>query len=81
VPKRARRKPKGTKVKDVILAVLKEARGGLTAKQIRGKAFLKFNAELNPNTLTVTLIRMKVDKIVRIEGRQWFYIHPNQARS
>ncbi len=71
--------PKGMKVKEAILAVLKDARGGLTAKQIRGRAFLKCNAELNPNTLTVTLIRMKEDKIVRIEGRQWFYIRPNQG--
>ena len=66
--------PPDVRVKDMIFAVLRDAKTGLTAKQIRGRAFLKFHTDINPNTLTVSLERLKERDLVRIEGREWFYV-------
>lgn len=67
-------------VKDMILAVLRDAYpNGMTAEQIKGKAFLRYQQHINPNTLTVSLGRYSKPKegelrLARCEGRVWFYI-------
>lgn len=67
-------------VKEMILAVLRDAYpNGMTAEQIKGKAFLRFKQHINPNTLTVSLGRYSKPKegeprLARCEGRTWFYI-------
>lgn len=64
-------------VKDMVLAVIREAYpNGLTAKQIRGKAYLRFRQNINPNTLTVSLGRYSKgpEPRARCEGRTWYYI-------
>jgi hypothetical protein len=65
-------------VKDMILNILRDAAPtGLNAAQIRGKAALRYKAQINPNTLTVSLCRFAKDGKVRSEGRTWFYIRAN----
>lgn len=62
-------------IKDKVLDVLRSSYPlGLNAAQIRAKAFLKYKEHLNPNTLTVSLVRFRKDGKVRIEGREWFYV-------
>jgi len=74
-------------VKDIVLSILKEAYPvGLTAAQIKGKAFLKFKTHINPNTLTVTLGRYSRPKdgeprLARCDGRIWFYVPADGARA
>lgn len=66
-------------VKDMALAVLTDAwPSGLTASQIKGKAFLRYKKQINSNTLTVSLVRLKPE--VRCEGRIWFYERPGASR-
>lgn len=63
--------------KEMILAVLKEAGPeGATAKQIRAKVFLRFKTHINPNTLTVSLVRFSKgsEPKARCEGRTWYYV-------
>lgn len=68
------------RVKDMILNILRDAAPtGLNAGQIKGKAMLRYKAQINSNTLTVSLCRYAKDGIVRSEGRTWFYIRPNGA--
>lgn len=63
-------------VKQMSELILKDAYpNGLTASQIKGKAFLRFKKHINPNTLTVSLVRLKPR--VQCEGRVWFYVKPN----
>ena len=63
-------------VKEMALMVLRDAMpNGLTAAQIKGKAFLRFKKHINPNTLTVSLVRLKPK--VKCEGRIWFYERPS----
>jgi hypothetical protein len=63
-------------VKQMAEAILRDAHpNGLTASQIKGKAFLRFKKHLNPNTLTVSLVRLKPR--VMCENRIWFYVKPN----
>jgi hypothetical protein len=72
-------------VKDMILSILKDAYPtGLTAAQIKGKAFLRYQEHINPNTLTVTLVRFGKAKpgeqaLVKCEGRVWTYIRDTGA--
>lgn len=47
---------------------------GMQASDIRTIAQENHGVDLNPNTLTVTLGRLKSDGRVRIDGRVWFYI-------
>ncbi|MBA2587742.1 MAG: hypothetical protein H0U98_03860 [Alphaproteobacteria bacterium] len=67
-------------VKDMILTVLRDAYPlGLTAKQIKGKAYMRFKKHINPNTLTVSLGRYSKPKdgeprLARCDGRTWFYV-------
>lgn len=66
-------------VKDMALLILREAHpNGLTASQIKGKAFLKFRKHINSNTLTVSLVRLKPK--VKCEGRTWFYVREGVDR-
>ena len=70
----------GLKLKDMILNVLREAYpNGLKAQQIRGKVQIKYRTDLNPNTLTVTLVRYSKgdDPRARCEGRTWYYVRPS----
>jgi hypothetical protein len=62
--------------KDVILSTLQDAPAGLSAAQIKGRAFLKHQVHINPNTLTVTLVRLsKGDApLVKFEDRAWHYL-------
>ncbi len=47
-------------VKEMALNILREAAPtGLSATQIKGKAFLRYRKHINPNTLTVSLVRLK----------------------
>lgn len=67
----------GIPVKDMILAILKGAYpDGLTAKQIKAKAAIKYGAALNPNTLTVTLVRYSKLPVpcAKCEGRVWCFV-------
>jgi len=71
----------GMRVKDMVLAVVRDAYPqGLTAKQIKGKAFLRYKHDINPNTLTVTLVRYSKgnEARVRCDGRTWYYV-PQKA--
>src|SRR5665213_2927492 len=66
--------------KELILAVLREATpAGMTAKQIKEKALLKYRRHINPNTLTVSLVRASKPHglqpaSVRCDGRTWYYL-------
>ncbi len=63
------------KVKDMILAVLRDAYpNGLTAANIKGKVYLRFKEQINSNTTTVTLGRFSKDGIVKNDSRVWFYV-------
>jgi len=72
-------------VKTMLLSVLKDAfPGGLTAAQIKGKVWLKYKQEINPNTLTVSLVRASKQKgdeppRVRCDGRTWYYLRYSEA--
>jgi hypothetical protein len=69
-------------IKDLILAVLADAApNGMTAAQIRDKAMLKYRRLINPNTLTVSLVRASKQRgteppVVRCQGRVWYYLPP-----
>lgn len=71
--------------KDMILTVLRDgAPSGMTAAQIKAKVVLKFGRHINPNTLTVTLVRASKQRgdeapLVRCEGRTWFYLSKPEA--
>lgn len=71
-------------VKDMILLVLKEAYpNGMTAAQIKGKAWLRFRKYINPNTLTVSLGRFSKPKDgeprqARCDGRTWYYMRERE---
>lgn len=73
--------------KDMILAVLRDGEpSGMTAAQIRAKAVLRFGKHINPNTLTVTLVRASKQRgneaaQVRCEGRTWFYVSKPEAQN
>ena len=66
--------------KELCIAVLRDAApNGMTAAQIKSKALLKYRRVINPNTLTVSLVRASKSRNgnqaeVRCEGRTWFYI-------
>ena len=68
-------------VKDMILTVLRDAHpNGLSAEQIKGKAFLRYQEHINPNTLTVSLGRYSKPKpgepvLAKCVGRIWYYVH------
>ena len=62
-------------MKSLTYKILKsEYPNGMLASEIRIVAQQKHGTDLNPNTLTVTLGRLKGDGHVRIDGRMWFYI-------
>lgn len=66
----------GTK-KDMVLAILHHSHpSGLRAEQIKHNAKALFHSDINPNTLTVSLGRLKNNKKVRIDGRTWFFVPP-----
>jgi hypothetical protein len=66
-------------VKDMALTILRDAGpNGLTASQIKGKAMLRYKKQINSNTLTVSLVRLKPK--VRCEGRVWFYVRQGVDR-
>jgi hypothetical protein len=75
----------GMLVKDMIIAILRDAGpDGLTATQIKGRAALRYKANINPNTLTVSLVRASKPKgeqapLVRCAGRIWYYIGQPEA--
>ena len=63
--------------KDLIFKILKSKYPhGLQAIQIRYVASKEYGVSLNPNTLTVSLGRLKNSGSVRIDGRKWFYVPP-----
>ena len=77
-------------VKDMILSVLRDAYPhGLSAAQIKAKAYLRFKQHINPNTLTVSLGRYSKPKpgeakLAKCDGRVWYYIRqgePEKTRS
>lgn len=73
----SQRRGSGLMAKDIILSILKDAGpDGIGAKQIRAKAFIRYKTHINPNTLTVSLVRFsKGDQPkARCEGRTWYYI-------
>jgi hypothetical protein len=51
---------------------------GLNAAEINSWSRDLFGEEINPNTLTVTLGRMRNKGLVRIEGRTWFFVPQNE---
>jgi hypothetical protein len=60
-------------VKEMAVAVLQKAYPeGLSATQIKARAFLRFQKHINPNTLTVSLVRAKPR--VKCDGRTWYYV-------
>ena len=62
-------------IKTLTYKILKyEYPKGMQASDIRTIAQEKYDVDLNPNTLTVTLGRLKGDGFVRIDGRVWFYV-------
>jgi hypothetical protein len=87
-PDTAPRRNDGYMVKDMVLAVLRDAfPAGLNASEIKHRAYNRFKQHINPNTLTVTLGRYSKPKdgdpvIARCVGRVWFYVPPiNVVRS
>jgi len=76
---------KDMQIKDMVLAVLRDGeRSGMTAAQIKAKVLLKYGRHINPNTLTVTLVRASKRRgdeaaQVRCEGRTWFYLSKPEA--
>ena len=60
--------------KDLIRKILHdEFPNGLQASDIRHKATTTYGRDINPNTLTVTLSRIKAAGEARIDRRTWFY--------
>ena len=47
---------------------------GLKSSAIREKGRSESSYDINPNTLSVTLARLKSDGLVRIEGKTWFLV-------
>ena len=52
----------------------------MQASDIRTIAQEKYGVDLNPNTLTVTLGRLKAKRLVRIDGRTWFYMPKDERQ-
>ena len=74
-PMPIRTNPLGYRVKDVAIAVLKDAYpNSMNAADIRKAALEKYGIEINSNTLTVSLSRWKTDGRVMIVGREWSYL-------
>ena len=66
-----------TAVKDVCFDILEEAfPAGLQAAEIKERGLARYGMDINSNTLTVSLGRLKDAGQVRIEGRTWFYVPP-----
>lgn len=67
-------------MKDLITEILKVAYPrGMDAANIRHVARKKYAINLNPNTLTVSLGRLKASGDVRIVGRVWYYTPKKDA--
>ena len=65
--------------RDLITKLLEEAYPkGLLAHQFRTAASNRFGFELKPTTLTVTLGRLKKERIARIDRRVWYHVPPEQ---
>jgi hypothetical protein len=64
-------------VKDMLLVIVREAGPeGVSAEQIRARAQIKFGVDVNPNTLTVSLVRHRKDGKVKCDKKRWFYVNP-----
>jgi hypothetical protein len=60
-------------VKQMAVSILRDSYpDGLSAEQIKGRVFLRYKKHINPNTLTVSLVRAKPR--VRCEKRTWYYV-------
>ena len=67
-------------IRDLTLEILKSNYpNGMTAGNIRTFAKMRYDVDLNPNTLTVSLGRLKTNGDVRIVGRIWFYTPKKDA--
>ncbi|MBP6012035.1 MAG: hypothetical protein KBA31_07390 [Alphaproteobacteria bacterium] len=66
-------------VKEMLLDVLRDAYpSALTAGDLRELALERFGKAINPNTLTVTLVRYRHDKLVTVVNKMWRYVpHPS----
>lgn len=49
----------------------------LKSNSIREDAKVRFGFEINPNTLAVSLARLKREGLARNEGRTWYYVPPS----
>lgn len=69
-------------INKLALDILKQAYPrGMTASDIRQVAADDHAAEIKPTTLTVALGRYKNVDEVKIVGRNWFYVPPNERRT
>ena len=66
-------------IKDLARDILKDAYpNGELAGGIRIAALQNYGQKINPNSLTVSLGRLKNEGAIRIEGRTWFYVPAEQ---
>lgn len=67
-------------IRDLTLEILKtNYPSGMTAGDIRIYAKMRYDVDLNPNTLTVSLGRLKANGHVRIDGRVWYHTPKKSA--
>lgn len=71
----AKQRPFGGTTKKLVLAIMRDAYPqGMNSADIREKAKKSYFREINKNTLTVTLVRLREDGGVRIDGKTWYYV-------
>lgn len=65
--------------KQLTIQILKDAYPrGYKAGEIRELAEFLHATKINPNTLTVTLGRLRAEETVRNDARTWFYVPPKK---
>jgi hypothetical protein len=62
-------------IKDIVLSIVRQEAGkyGMTASTIRARVKLRHGIDVNPNTLTVSLVRHRKAGQLECRGRRWFY--------